>query len=89
MTAAATLTGNYIGAKDSESLHKVARVTILCEVLMMVFTGSLLFIFAPKMVSIFSKDPAVIALCTTVLRMVACSEPFFGVSNVLEGMLQG
>ena len=37
-------------------------MTILCEVVMMVFTGSLLFIFAPKMVSIFSKDAEVITL---------------------------
>ena len=89
MAAAATLTGNAIGAGDKEKLRSISRMTILCEVVMMVFTGSLLFIFAPKMVSIFSKDAEVIALCSTVLRMVACSEPFFGVSNVLEGMLQG
>ena len=89
MAAAATLTGNAIGAGDKERLRNISRVTILCEVLMMVFTGSLLFAFAPKMVAIFSGDAAVIALCSTVLRMVACSEPFFGVSNVLEGMLQG
>ncbi|MBR2739326.1 MAG: MATE family efflux transporter [Oscillospiraceae bacterium] len=89
MAAAATLTGNAIGAGDKEKLHSISRMTILCEVVMMVFTGSLLFIFAPKMVGIFSKDAEVIALCSTVLRMVACSEPFFGVSNVLEGMLQG
>ena len=89
MAAAATLTGNAIGAGDKEKLRSISRMTILCEVVMMVFTGSLLFIFAPKMVSIFSKDAEVITLCSTVLRMVACSEPFFGVSNVLEGMLQG
>ena len=89
MAAAATLTGNAIGAGDKEKLRSISRMTILCEVVMMVFTGSLLFIFAPKMVGIFSKDAEVIALCSTVLRMVACSEPFFGVSNVLEGMLQG
>ena len=89
MAAAATLTGNAIGAGDKENLRSISRMTLLCEVVMMVFTGSLLFIFAPKMVSIFSKDAEVITLCSTVLRMVACSEPFFGVSNVLEGMLQG
>lgn len=89
MAAAATLTGNAIGAGDKERLHKISRVTILCEVIMMTFTGSLLFAFAPRLVRIFSKDPAVITLCSTVLRMVACSEPFFGVANVLEGMLQG
>ena len=89
MTAAATLTGNYIGAGDDERLHKVSRMTILSEIVLMTVTGSLLFIFAPNMVMIFSKDPDVIKLCATVLRMVACSEPFFGVSIVLEGMMQG
>lgn len=89
MSAAATLTGNCIGARDEERLHKISRMTILSEVVLMTVTGSLLFIFAPNLVMLFSKDPAVIKLCSTVLRMVACSEPFFGVSNVLEGMLQG
>ena len=36
-----------------------------------------------------SKDPEVIRLGATVLRMVALSEPFYGVSIVTEGMLQG
>ena len=89
MTAAATLTGNYIGANDKEGLRKVSTMAMISEVVLMTITGGLLFIFAPNMVMIFSKDPAVIQLCSTVLRMVACSEPFFGVSLVLEGMLQG
>jgi len=41
------------------------------------------------MVSVFSHDPEVIALGTRVLRMVACSEPFYGVSIVIEGMFMG
>lgn len=89
MSAAATLTGNYIGAEDKEGLRKVSTMTIVSEVVLMTVTGGLLFLFAPNMVMIFSKDPSVIKLCSTVLRMVACSEPFFGVSLVLEGMLQG
>ena len=89
MSAAATLTGNCIGAGDHDRLKKISRVTILSETVLMIFSGSMLFIFAPDLVRIFSKDPAVIKLCSTVLRMVACSEPFFGVSTVLEGMLQG
>ena len=56
---------------------------------MMIFSGALLFAFAPRMVGIFSRDEAVIRLGSTVLRMVACSEPFYGVSIVIEGMLQG
>ena len=38
---------------------------------------------------IFSDSPEVITLGTTVLRMVALSEPFYGVSIIVEGMMQG
>ena len=88
-SAAATLTGNCIGAKDPLSFKKMARNTGFLEVGMMIVSGGLLFAFAPDLVSLFSKDPAVIALGGTVLRMVALSEPFYGLSIVTEGMLQG
>ena len=89
MSASATLAGNAIGAGDRQRLKDVARVIMLFETLLMVVSGTLLFIFAPSMARIFSKDPAVIKLGSTVLRMVACSEPIFGVALVIEGMLQG
>jgi Na+-driven multidrug efflux pump len=41
------------------------------------------------MVRLFSRGAAVILLGSTVLRMVAVSEPFYGISIVTEGMLQG
>ena len=87
--AAATLTGNCLGAGDENKRRGLARLIILLEVGLMVLSGSLLFAFAPAMAGIFSRDAAVIALGSTVLRMVACSEPFYGVSIVIEGMLQG
>ena len=89
MAAAATLTGNALGAKDPARMRGLARVIIVCEVAMMVVSGGLLFAFAPAMAGIFTRDAAVILLGSTVLRMVACSEPFYGVSIVIEGMMQG
>lgn len=88
-TAAATLAGNALGAKDRDRIRDLGRVILLIEVLLMVVSGGLLFIFAPGMMGLFSKDSHVIALGTTVLRMVAVSEPFYGVSIILEGMMQG
>lgn len=88
-TAAATLAGNALGAKDNKMMKDLARVIIKLEVLLMIFSGSLLFIFAPNMMTLFTKDPAVISLGATVLRMVAVSEPFYGVSIIIEGMMQG
>ena len=88
-TAAATLAGNALGAKDNQKMKDLTRVIIKLEVLLMIVSGSLLFIFAPNMMTLFTKDPSVISLGSTVLRMVAVSEPFYGVSIIIEGMMQG
>ena len=88
-TAAATLTGNAVGAKDPAKMKALSRVLIIMELVMMTVSGGLLFAFAPGMVTLFSKDAQVIALGAAVLRMVSLSEPFYGVSIVTEGMLQG
>jgi Na+-driven multidrug efflux pump len=89
MQAAATLTGNAIGARDLPRQKKLARTIVFLEVALMLVSGALLFAFAPPLVGLFSKDPAVFALGVKVLRMVACSEPVYGVCIALEGMLQG
>ncbi len=88
-TAAATLAGNALGAQDNRRVRDLARMIIFIEVSLMILSGSLLFIFAPNMMSLFSKDDMVISLGATVLRMVAVSEPFYGVSIIIEGMMQG
>ncbi len=89
MQAAAALTGNAIGARDLPRQQKLARTILLLEVSLMCVSGALLFAFAPALVGFFSRDPAVLALGVKVLRMVACSEPVYGVCIALEGMLQG
>ena len=88
-TAAATLAGNAYGAKDAQRMKKLARMFIPIEVGLMIISGGALFLFAPPLVKLFSDDAAVIALGTTVLRMVAVSEPFYGFSIIVEGMMQG
>ncbi len=88
-TATATLAGNAYGARDAKKARELSSTIILLEVAMMIISGGLLFIFAPNMMRLFSSDGEVIALGSTVLRMVALSEPFYGVSIVIEGMMQG
>ena len=87
--AAATLAGNALGAGEHKKINHLAGMLLTLEVAMMVVSGGLLFLFAPNMMGLFSADTAVIALGAVVLRMVAVSEPFYGVSIILEGMMQG
>ncbi|MBQ8002565.1 MAG: MATE family efflux transporter, partial [Clostridia bacterium] len=88
-TAAATLAGNALGSGDYKKLKETGNVINAVEVILMIISGALLFIFAPYMVMLFSAEPEVIRLGSTVLRMVALSEPFYGVSIIVEGIMQG
>ena len=87
--AAATLAGQSLGANDKARMKQLARMLILIETVLMILSGGLLFLFAPSMMRLFSKDTMVISLGSIVLRMVAVSEPIYGVSIIIEGMLQG
>ncbi len=88
-TAAATLAGNAYGAGDRERMRRLANLFLPVEVILMLLSGGLLFWGAPALVSLFSGEAEVIRLGSTVLRMVAVSEPFYGVSIILEGMMLG
>lgn len=87
--ASAALAGSAWGAGDKDKLNQLAKAILPLEIVLMIFSGGMLFIFAPQLMSIFSEDSAVISLGTTVLRMVAVSEPFYGVPIVIEGLMQG
>ena len=88
-TAAATLAGNAYGARDGKRMKELSSMFIPIEILLMIFSGGLLFLFAPSLMHLFSSSEEVIRLGSTVLRMVAVSEPFYGFSIIIEGMMQG
>ncbi len=88
-TAAATLAGNAYGAKDEKRMKDLAAMFIPIEIFLMVLSGGALFASAPALMGLFSKSDVVIELGATVLRMVAVSEPFYGFSIIIEGMMQG
>ncbi|MGM9619265.1 MAG: MATE family efflux transporter [Oscillospiraceae bacterium] len=88
-TAAATLAGNAYGARDRKRMRELAAMFLPLEIVLMCFSGACLFASAPALVSLFSRSGDVITLGSTVLRMVAVSEPFYGFSIIVEGLLQG
>lgn len=87
--AAATLSGKTYGSGETEKLKSLGNTIILIEVCLMVVSGGLLFVLAEPFMHIFSKDPLVIGLGAAVLKMVALSEPFYGLPIVVEGIMQG
>lgn len=88
-SAAATLAGNAWGAGDRRKIKDLTAMIIPIEVGLMVLSGATLFVTSPWLMQLFSKDQQVILLGVSVLRLVALSEPFYGVSIIVEGMMQG
>ena len=88
-TAAATLAGKAYGAKDRQRMKDLTAMFIPIEIGLMIFSGGVLFFSARGLVDIFSDSADVILLGTTVLKMVALSEPFYGFSIIIEGMMLG
>ena len=88
-TAAATLTGNAYGAKDKDMMNRITKMFIVIEVCLMTLSGAALFFAAEPLVNIFSNSDEVILLGTRVLKMVALSEPLYGVALITEGFLMG
>lgn len=88
-TAASTLAGNAYGARDNQRMKKLAAMFIPVEIGLMILSGAALFLSAPVLMTLFSTSEEVINLGATVLRMVAVSEPFYGFSIIVEGMMLG
>ena len=88
-TAAATLAGNTYGANDKERMKSLAAMFIPLETVLMIVSGTCLFLAAPVLMRIFSVNDTVIHLGASVLRMVAVSEPFYGFSIIVEGLMMG
>ena len=88
-TGVATLCGNALGAGDGRRLNLTATTMMGVSALLMGATGFVLFLLPGQMMSIFTRDPEVIALGAKVLRLVALSEPLYGVGIILDGVFDG
>ena len=88
-TGVATLCGNALGAKDERRFRLTATTMMGASAAFMAATGLVLFLIPGRMMSIFTRDAGVIALGAAVLRMVALTEPLYGVGIILDGVFDG
>lgn len=87
--ATSTLVGNSYGEGNMRKLKITEELSISITILIMVINGSLLYLFAWPLMNIFTSSPNVAELGSQMLRMVAFSEPFFGLMIVIEGIFYG
>lgn len=88
-TAAATLMGNAYGAGNSACMKRLSSTMVVIEVVLMTASGITLFLCSQSLVALFTRSGEIHALAVKVLRMVALSEPLYGLAVIVEGMLLG
>jgi len=88
-TAASTLAGQALGARDEKRLNQISLLMVLMTTALMAVTGAILFAIPGRMMALFTQDEAVIAGGITVLRIVAVSEPIYGAGIIWGGVFNG
>ncbi len=87
--ATSSLVGNALGEGDRRKQLVTEKISIFLTVGMMVISGLLLFLAANPLMSFFTIDSDVADLGAQMLRMIALTEPFFGLMIVIEGIFYG
>ena len=87
--AAATLTGQNLGAGKPDRAERAAWVALGQGLVVMCIMGAVFFTFAVPFAHIFTHDPAVVPLTVAYLRIAAISEPFLAFGMILTGALNG
>ena len=88
-TATSTLVGISLGENNKRKLRTVSKLSILLTVGMMCISGVILYLVSYPLMRLFTPVPVVAELGAGMLKLVAFSEPFFGLMVVLEGIYYG
>ncbi len=87
--AATTMTGQALGAKRPDLARRSTRVALQMAALWMCTIGVGLVLFGHQIMHLFTQDPEIDAIGTAALRVLAISQPFQAVGQVLAGSLRG
>lgn len=87
--AAATLTGQYLGADDPPMAKRAAKVCWFWGAGLMTSVG-LLFLLVPGILTrCMTNQPDILAAAPPILRICGLYQFFFGSANILQGAMRG
>ncbi len=87
--AATALVGQSIGARRPGDAAGVAKVATTWAVIWMSSIGVLILVLATPIMRLFTSDPSVVRIGATALRVVALTQPAWGIGMVQSGSLRG
>ena len=87
--ATSSLVGNALGEGDRRKQDLTERISIRMTVIGMFMSGLILFLVSTPLMHLFTIDAGVAELGAGMLRMIAFTEPLFGLMVVIEGIFYG
>ena len=87
--ALTTYVGQNMGAKKPERVVKGVRQGMLLSILLAEALGVTIFLFAPQLVGMFSKDPAVVAFGVQQARLETLFYFLLAITHASAGALRG
>jgi len=87
--AATTMTSQALGAKRSDLAERSTWMSVWLAALWMCTVGVVLMVWGDLIMHIFSNDPTIDRVGTDALRVIALSQPFQAVGQVMAGSLRG
>jgi MATE family multidrug resistance protein len=88
-SAGAVRVGHAVGARDRRRAAAAGWTAIILATLVMVASG-LLFVLVPEqLIALFSSDPSVLSVGTSLLLLAAIFQLFDGIQGVITGTLRG
>lgn len=87
--AGATLTGQYLGAHNSEQAWRSAVRTLKLSVLTLLVLGAALFFSAQSLSQFMVEDPEVIRYSVSFLKVIAIILPLIAIEMSIGGVLRG
>lgn len=87
--AATSLSGQALGRGDPDAAKAASHVCQRLGAFVSTVMGVVMFIFRYNLILLFSDDPAIIALCASVMLIVAVIQPFQSSFQIFAGALRG
>lgn len=84
-----TFTGQNLGAQKKDRVNKGIKTTLLMTLGVLILVGIPTFFIAPNLISIFSKEAAVIDYGSRMLRIMIPFYPVLAITLLLAGALRG
>lgn len=87
--AATTIIGQTLGARREDMTISFAYIITFFTVIMMSFSGCLLYFFSQEMIQVLTPDIEVQNIAVSILKIEAFAEPLYGASIVCAGIFRG